>query len=83
MNQTKADEIRQRVRSAYSEVAEASDSGGCCGEASSCCGVSDDVQINALISTRLGYSREELDTLWDLDRLEDLRRWRTAVSDCS
>ena len=61
MNQTKADEIRQRVRSAYSEVAEASDSGGCCGEASSCCGVSDEVQINALISTRLGYTQEELD----------------------
>ena len=61
MNQTKADEIRQRVRSAYSEVAEASDNSGCCGEASSCCGVSDDVQINTLISTRLGYTREELD----------------------
>ena len=61
MNQTKADEIRQRVRSAYSEVAGASDNSGCCGEASSCCGVSDDVQINALISTRLGYTRLELD----------------------
>ena len=61
MNQSKADEIRQRVRSAYSEVAEASDNSSCCGEASSCCGVSDDVQINALISTRLGYSQEDLD----------------------
>ena len=61
MKQTKADEIRQRVRSAYGEVAEASDNGGCCGEASSCCGVSDEVQINALISTRLGYTPEELD----------------------
>jgi SAM-dependent methyltransferase len=61
MKQIKADKIRQRVRSAYSEVAEASDSGGCCGEASSCCGVSDDLQINALISTRLGYTREELE----------------------
>jgi len=61
MNQTKADEIRQRVRSAYGEVAEASDSGGCCGEASSCCGVSDEVQINAMISTRLVYTPEELD----------------------
>jgi SAM-dependent methyltransferase len=60
MKQNKADEIRQRVRASYSEVAEASDSGGCCGEASSCCGVSDDVQINALISTRLGYTPEEL-----------------------
>ena len=61
MKQTKADEIRQRVRSAYSGVAEASDAGDCCGEVSSCCGVSDDVQINALISTRLGYTQEELD----------------------
>jgi len=34
-----------------------------------------------LQALKLPYS--ELDTLWDLDRLEDLRRWRTAVSDCS
>lgn len=65
MKQTKADEIRQRVRSAYSEVAEASDNGDCCGEASSCCGVSDEAKINALISTRLGYTPEELDKVPD------------------
>jgi arsenite methyltransferase len=55
-----ADTIRQRVRTDYAQVAQASDSGSCCGEASSCCGVSEDLQINALISTRLGYTQEEL-----------------------
>jgi SAM-dependent methyltransferase len=65
MNQTKSDEIRQTVRAAYGEVAEASSNGGCCGEASSCCGVSDDGQINTLISTRLGYSQAEMDSVPD------------------
>ncbi len=60
MNPTKSDAIRQNVRQSYAKVAEASDSGGCCGEASSCCGVSQDLQINALISSRLGYSQQEL-----------------------
>jgi arsenite methyltransferase len=63
MNQQQADETRQQVRDAYSVVAEASDSGGCCGEASSCCGVSDDSKINQLISTRLGYSQSDLDSV--------------------
>jgi SAM-dependent methyltransferase len=63
MNQQRADEVRQKVRDAYTNVAEASDSGGCCGEASSCCGVSDDSQINQLISTRLGYSQSDLDSV--------------------
>jgi SAM-dependent methyltransferase len=48
------------VRSAYAKVAQAESSGGCCGVESSCCGVSDDGAINTLISTRLGYSTEEL-----------------------
>ena len=61
MNETKSDAIRKKVRAAYSEVAETSNNGGGCGEANSCCGVSDDVQINTLISTRLGYSQQELD----------------------
>ena len=56
----KADHVRQHVRKSYTEVAEASNSGGCCGEASSCCGVSDDAAINTLISTRLGYSEDDL-----------------------
>ncbi len=60
MNETRSDDIRQTVRTAYSEVAEASNGGDCCGEASSCCGVSDDAQINALISTRLGYGADDL-----------------------
>ena len=34
-----------------------------------------------LQALKLPYT--ELDTLWDLDRLEDLTRWRTAASDCS
>jgi len=55
-----ADGVRQHVRNSYAEVAEASNSGGCCGEASSCCGVSDDTAINTLISTRLGYSQDDL-----------------------
>lgn len=55
-----ADKIRQQVRESYAEVAEASDGGNCCGEVSSCCGVSDDAAINTLISTRLGYSEADL-----------------------
>ncbi|MFQ5644527.1 MAG: arsenite methyltransferase [Thiogranum sp.] len=65
MSQAKHDEIRQTVRSAYGEVAEASNSAGGCGEAGSCCGVSEDAQINSLISTRLGYSQQELDSVPD------------------
>ncbi|WP_167630990.1 arsenite methyltransferase [Mariprofundus ferrooxydans] len=55
-----ADNVRQHVRKSYAEVAEASNEGGCCGEVSSCCGVSDDAAINTLISTRLGYSEDDL-----------------------
>ena len=58
-NHQHADEIRQKVRDAYAEVAEADSNGSCCGEASSCCGVSDDAQINTIISSRLGYSQED------------------------
>lgn len=55
------DNHRQNVRDAYAKVANASNEGGGCGEASSCCGVSDDNAINTLISTRLGYSQADLD----------------------
>ena len=55
------DEARQEIRENYARVANASSSGECCGEESSCCGVSDDQQINILISTRLGYSEADLD----------------------
>ena len=54
------DLLRNNVRIAYAEVANASNTGDCCGESASCCGVSDDVAINALISTRLGYSSDDL-----------------------
>ena len=60
MDQKKADDIRQNVRASYTQVAEASNSGDCCGETSSCCGVSSDDAINTLVSTRLGYSEDDL-----------------------
>jgi len=59
------DEHRQVVRSAYSGVANASNEGSCCGTAESCCGVSDDAAINTLISTRLGYSEDDLEKVPD------------------
>lgn len=59
MSQTKADSIRAGVRQAYADVASASSHATGCGEPASCCGVAEDSQINALISTRLGYSRED------------------------
>ena len=60
MSQKHTDEIRQQVRDSYAKVAEASDAEEGCGETSGCCGVSDDVAINTLISTRLGYSSADL-----------------------
>ncbi len=54
------DSHRQSVREAYSQVAQASDAGECCGVEASCCGTTDDVAINTLISTRLGYSENDL-----------------------
>ena len=55
-----ADATRSRVRGDYARVAQASAAGDCCGEAASCCGVSDDEQINRLISLRLGYTEADL-----------------------
>lgn len=63
MDQKQADDIRQNVRESYSQVAESSNKGDSCGTESSCCGVSDDAAINALVSTRLGYSQDDLDTV--------------------
>ena len=60
MDPQQADAIRNNVRDSYSKVAEADTKGDGCGVASSCCGVSDDEQINQLISTRLGYSEADL-----------------------
>lgn len=58
--QLESDTRRGQVRGDYAKVARASDAGSCCGVESSCCGVSDDAAINTLISTRLGYSEQEL-----------------------
>ena len=62
-NQQLADEIRQNVRESYAEVAESSNNGSSCGTESSCCGVSDDAAINTLVSTRLGYSENDLENV--------------------
>jgi len=61
MDHKHADDIRNHVRDSYRQVAEASNQGSGCGEAGSCCGVSDDGALNTLISTRLGYSQDDLD----------------------
>jgi SAM-dependent methyltransferase len=65
MDQKSADDIRQNVRSSYSEVAEASNQGGCCGVESSCCGVSADDVINAVDSIRMGYSEDDINAVPD------------------
>ena len=65
MNHKQADQVRQNVRKSYSEVAEANNNGDCCGEQASCCGVSSDASINTLVSTRLGYSTTDLDSVPD------------------
>lgn len=57
------DELRKTVREAYSKVALADNNGESCGIESSCCGTSDDTAINTLISTRLGYTTDDLATV--------------------
>ncbi|MFC1747331.1 arsenite methyltransferase [Pseudomonadota bacterium] len=59
-NHAEHDSHRQDVRDAYAKVANAENGGESCGIESSCCGVSDDSAINTLISTRLGYSEDDL-----------------------
>jgi len=63
--ESQADTVRNNVRNAYSKVAEANNNGDGCGVESSCCGVSDDADINTLISTRLGYSEADLASVPD------------------
>lgn len=58
---TDHDQHRQSVRDAYAQVAQANNSDEACGVGASCCGTTDDASINTLISTRLGYSKAELD----------------------
>lgn len=54
------DQHRQNVRQAYAQVAQADAAGDGYGVASGCCGVSDDSAITSLISTRLGYSKQDV-----------------------
>lgn len=54
-----ADTHRRQVREAYAEVARASAAGQGAGLGASCCGVDEDAAINAVISSRLGYSEAE------------------------
>lgn len=63
--QVSHDDHRQGVRSAYAKVAQADSRDDSCGTGASCCGVSDDGAINALISTRLGYSQADLESVPD------------------
>jgi len=55
------DRHRQGVREAYANVARADAAGIGCGIGAGCCGTSDDVAINTIISTRLGYSAADRD----------------------
>lgn len=57
------DDYRRMVRDRYAQVALADTAGESCGVGSSCCGTTDDAAINTLISTRLGYSQDELDAV--------------------
>ena len=61
--QGKNDKYRQNVRDSYAKVAQADNSGQCCGIEKSCCGVSDEATINTLISTRLGYSDKDINNV--------------------
>ncbi len=64
-NEQEKDELRQTVREAYSKVANASNDGESTEFAAGCCGVSNDDQINQLVSTRLGYSQSDLNNTPD------------------
>jgi len=63
--QQKSDAIRNQVREDYAKVAEANNANEACGIESSCCGVSDDIDINTLNSLRLGYSEDDLENVPD------------------
>ena len=56
-----ADALRSQVRDVYTQVAKANNASQGTGNASSCCGVSDNASINTLVSTRLGYTQTDLD----------------------
>lgn len=58
---TQQDNFRDEIRKSYAKVANAMSEQD--GPAASCCGTSDDDAINTLISTRLGYSKAELENV--------------------
>jgi len=58
--QIKHDEHRQNIRNSYTKVAQAEEVYKCCGVENSCCDISDDMVINTLTSSRLGYSNEDI-----------------------
>jgi SAM-dependent methyltransferase len=60
-----SDAIRDQVREDYAKVAQASNKNESCGIEASCCGVSDDIDINTLNSLRLGYSQKDLENVPD------------------
>lgn len=62
-SQQKSDTIRNKVRESYTKVAEANNQNKSSGITSSCCGVSDDIDINTLNSLRLGYSQSDLENV--------------------
>ncbi|MFZ1573989.1 MAG: arsenite methyltransferase [Chromatiaceae bacterium] len=58
-----ADSLRSQVREDYARVAQGNGAGGCCGPAPSCCGDTPELNINTLVSLRLGYSQVDLDLM--------------------
>ncbi len=58
MKNLKDDKVRQGVRKVYSDIAK-SNGAGCCSPASTCCGSENKPTVKD-ISTRLGYSKEEV-----------------------
>lgn len=63
MNETKKDDVRAHVRQSYANVAKASNSGCGTSDASSCCGVASQDDIEQLFSTRLGYSQTDVEAV--------------------
>ena len=59
------DAIRSQVRQDYARVAQGGGAGGCCGPAPSCCGDAPELNIQTLVSLRLGYSQVDLDLMPD------------------
>ncbi len=59
MSQKSSDIVRESVRDSYTRVAEANENGKNHGVASGCCGVSSESGINAIVSSRLGYSESD------------------------